>query len=122
MGGPPKMCETCGKKRACYGLTDSGKRQWCADCAKDQPGETELIGAKMCEGCGKKRPHYGLTDMGKPQWCADCAKDQEGETERIDKNKLCEGCGKKRANCLYIYVRRPCTYICKAQGTLPSQA
>ena len=43
MGGPPKMCETCGKKRACYGRTDSGKRQWCADCAKDQEGETERI-------------------------------------------------------------------------------
>ena len=31
------------EKRAHYGLTDSGKPQWCADCAKDQEGETERI-------------------------------------------------------------------------------
>ena len=38
-----KMCEDCGKKRPHYGLTDMGKPQWCADCAKDQEGETERI-------------------------------------------------------------------------------
>ena len=54
MGGPNKICETCGQKRAHYGLTDVGKRRWCAGCANEQPGETELIGANMCEDCGCK--------------------------------------------------------------------
>ena len=41
------MCETFGKKRACYGLTDVGKGRWCAGCANKQPGETELVGARI---------------------------------------------------------------------------
>ena len=73
-----KMCEDCGLKQAHYGLKGLGKPQWCAGCAKDQEGETELIHKhKLCEGCGKKRAHFGLTDSGKPRWCAGCAEGQE---------------------------------------------
>ena len=62
MGGPNKICETFGKKRAHYGLTDVGKRRWCAGCANKQPGETTEIGAKMCETLrGSGFPAAGLT-------------------------------------------------------------
>ena len=89
------MCEDCGKKRPHYGLPDSGKRRWCADCAKDQPGETERIDKhKMCEDCGKKHAKYGKVGSTKCQWCGTCAKKHRGV--RLGKRKMCEDCGKKR--------------------------
>ena len=57
-------CEACTgqkKKRAEYGLKDSGKRRWCGPCAKKQRGETERIGKyKMCEDCKGKQARYGV--------------------------------------------------------------
>ena len=51
----------CGKKHASFGLKGLGsKKQWCGPCAKEQAGETELIGANICETCGKKQAHFGL--------------------------------------------------------------
>ena len=67
------MCEDCGKKRPHYGLTDMGKPQWCADCAKGQEGETERIHKnKMCEGCKKHRPSYARPAERKVRWCVAC--------------------------------------------------
>ena len=69
------MCEDCGGTRAHYGLKDSGTRQWCSGCAKQQEGETELIGGqKMCEDCGKKHATFGKADSKTRQWCGPCAK------------------------------------------------
>ena len=73
-----KMCETCGKKHASFGLKGLGsKKQWCGPCAKEQAGETELIGANICETCGKKQAHFGLKG-GKRQWCGPCAERHGG--------------------------------------------
>ena len=53
-------------------LWDSGTQQWCAGCARKQPGETELIGAKMCETCNKRRPSYARPAERKVRWCVAC--------------------------------------------------
>ena len=62
-----------GNKVAHYGVKGSRKKHWCATCAKEQPGETGLIGANMCETCGKKHAHFGLKGSGtKKRWCGAC--------------------------------------------------
>eukprot|EP01045_Picozoa_sp_COSAG04_P014077 COSAG04_NODE_1035_length_8610_cov_7.441194_8_plen_193_part_00 len=66
------MCEDCRKKRAHYGLTDTGKPRWCAGCAEGQVGETERIDKnKMCEGCNIFRPSYAQPDKQQQPHCCD---------------------------------------------------
>jgi len=87
------------KKRAEYGLKDSGKRKWCFGCAKKQVGEMERIGATgkiVCEFCPQKWAHYGKEGSTKAQWCAICAEAHGGV--RLGKQKMCQDCGKRRAN------------------------
>ena len=70
-----KMCETCGKRRATFGLQGSGskKRKWCRGCAEGQEGETERIDKhKMCEGCEVTTASYGLVMEWSRRWCANC--------------------------------------------------
>ena len=56
-----QMCEDCGEKHAHFGEVGSSERKWCGPCAKEQVGETVLIGKKMCETCGKKHANFGLS-------------------------------------------------------------
>ena len=47
-----------GKKNAHYGLKGSGKKEWCARCAKAHGGVYLGI---MCEDCKDKHANYGET-------------------------------------------------------------
>ena len=87
-----------------YGLKNSGKREWCGPCAKEQRGETERIGRRrMCEDCKGKVPHYGTEADPRKRWCCTCA-EKHGKAVYIGTippssgpgqtcyNKRCEAC------------------------------
>ncbi len=52
------LCESCNEDQPFFGLSEEGKKRWCAKCAKQQNGAVTL--QHLCETCNEVQPSFGL--------------------------------------------------------------